>query len=391
MIGEREISAPDHYDAAYAADPYPKLAELRSRCPVAHSDLHGGYWIVSKYDDVRDLTQDTETFSSRCTTVPRDIGIGDFCIPPVQYDPPEHTRIKRLLATGFVPARVAKYEDSIREYASSVLDGLKTRTNFDASHDFARLVPTAVVAQLLGCPDHVEHFTDWVARILEQATENFEDAQTAGIELLTFLAEIVEQRRASPGDDVLSFLTTAEIEGEKLDDEDIVYTGLLLVLAGIDTAWNTLASGIHYLACNPSEQERLRANPDLIATAREEFLRAFAPVSPARIIKRDTVFRGRQFRKDELVIVSFPSANRDEAQFEDADCIRLDRSPNRHLAFGSGVHRCLGVNVARMEIQIALEEFLRRIPPFRLADEDGIVWVRGQVRGPKHLPITVEQ
>jgi cytochrome P450 len=390
MTSDIGISAPDHYDAEYAKNPYPKLQELRQRCPVARSDLHGGYWIATKYDDIRELTQNTTTFSSRCTTVPKDIGIGDFCIPPVQYDPPDHTKIKRLLATGFVPARVAKYETPIRDFVNSLLDDLTTRSSFDASHDFARLVPTAVVSQLLGRPDMIDQFCDWVGRILEQAASNIEDSQVAGLEVLSFLAELVEERQQSPSDDIVSVLLhEAEIEGEKLEQADVVYTALLLILAGIDTAHHTIASGIHYLATHPDQQERLRQHPELINSAREEFLRAFAPVSPARVVTQDVVFGGQQMHKGDMVVVSFPSANRDEDQFPDADEIRLDRTPNRHLAFGSGAHRCLGVNVARMEINIALEEFMRRMRPFRLADDAEVVWVRGQVRGPKHLPITI--
>jgi hypothetical protein len=377
----------DHYDRAYANDPYPVLEQLRSRCPIAHSDAHGGFWIATKYDDIREITQDTETFSSRYSSVPKDIGFGDFTVPPLHLDPPEHARSKRLLATAFVPKKVAEFEESTRQQVVELLDELSQKDSFDLSYGFARLVPTAVVCRLVGRPDMVEQFSEWVQRLLEQAAHNIEDAQLAGFEMFTFLAELVAERRAAPGPDLVSFLTQAEVDGDTLSDEEIVYTAVLLVLAGIDTAWSTLASAIHYLATHPDQQARLRESPLLIPTAREEFLRAFAPVTVGRLVKDDVEFRGCPMRKDEMVLVSFPSANRDEDQFPDAGEVQLDRQPNRHLAFGSGIHRCLGVNVARMELSIALEELLRRVPPFTLADPD-VHWTTGQVRGPKHVVVT---
>jgi len=248
----------DHYDDDFARDPFPSLAQLRQHWPVAHSEAHGGFWLVSRYADVQELAHRPEVFSSRYTSVPNDIGLGDFLIPPVQLDPPEHGRVKRLLSKAFVPAKVARFETGIRAYVTRLLEGLAARPGFDASHDFARLVPTAVVGQLLGAPDSVELLSGWVGRMLEQAASDIADATAAGMELFGFVNAIVSDRREQPGSDVISELLATEVEGDTLSDEEITLAGVLLVLAGVDTTWSTLGTTIHHLATNQAHQSRLR-------------------------------------------------------------------------------------------------------------------------------------
>ena len=376
----------DHYDAEYAADPYPTLARLRAECPVAHSDAHDGFWIVTRFEDIRALMLDPGRFSSRYSSVPKDIGFGDFCVPPLHLDPPEHTRSKKLLATAFTPTAVQMFADPIRAAVVEVLAGFDGQETIDLGHDFARIVPTAVVCQLVGCPDDVERFSGWEQRLLEQAASNIEDARQAALEMFTFLHELVQQRKDAPGEDVISMLTQAEVDGDRLKDEEIVFTAVLLVLAGIDTTSSTLGSALLHLATHGDDQRRLREHPELIDGAREEFLRAFAPVTVGRVVRSDTELGDQQLRADEMLLVSFPSANRDESVFDDAGEVKLERSPNNHMAFGFGIHRCLGIHVARLELTIALEEALRRLPPFSLVDDD-VQWTVGQVRGPKHVHV----
>ncbi|MHB8696280.1 MAG: cytochrome P450 [Solirubrobacteraceae bacterium] len=376
----------DHYDPQYAADPYPVLRELRATCPVAHSDKHEGFWLATKYELIRQLLLDTHTFSSRYSSVPKDIGFGDFMVPPLHLDPPEHTRSRKLLAGAFAPRSVERLLAPIRERVITVLSALEGQQEVDLSYDFARLVPTAVVCELVGCPDELDRFTGWVERLLEQAGTNIDDARQAALEMFTYISDIVSARREQPGDDIITMLCEAEVEGEKLDNGEIIFTAVLLVLAGIDTTWSTLATSILYLAQHPQEQQRLRENPELLRTAREEFLRMFSPVTIGRLIKEDTELAGQCLRKDEMVLLSIPSANRDEDIFPDAESVQLDREPNRHMAFGYGSHRCLGVNIARTELTVALEELLRQLPPFTLVDDE-VDWTLGQVRGPKRVRV----
>jgi hypothetical protein len=378
----------DHYDEAVARDPFPVLADLRSRCPVAHSSAHGGFWVVTSYADVETVTHDPATYSSRHTSIPAEFGLGDFVIPPVQLDPPEHTRVKRLLARAFVPSVAAPYEPWVREYVVALLDSLEGHASFDAAYAFARRVPTALVSQLLGAPDAVDDMVSWVDRMLEQAATDPETAIAAGMEVFAFVGDLVARRTTQPGPDLLSRFLAEEVDGERLTGDEVTLAGVLMVMAGIDTTQHTLGSALHHLASRPDDQERLRADPALIEPAVEEFLRAFAPVTPARVVVKDAELSGQALHAGDMLLVSFPSANRDEAVFDRADEVVLDRSPNRHLAFGSGIHRCLGVNFARMELRVALAEFVQRMSPFSLTDGAEVVWTRGQVRGPKHLQVS---
>ncbi|MGI8662538.1 MAG: cytochrome P450 [Acidimicrobiales bacterium] len=377
----------DHYDESFAADPYPVLAELRQQCPVAHSDAHGGFWVATRYSDIQDLCARPTAFSSRYTSVPTDIGLGDIQIPPLQLDPPEHTRFKKLLTPVFAIGEVARFEAGARAYVGELLDGLVERGAFDASHDLARLIPTAVLCQIIGDPGGVEQLSTLVETILDNAATNPDVAIASGMELFAHMTALIAERKAAPGDDVISLLLASEVDGERLTDDEVTFVGILLVLAGIDTTWSTLATAIHHLATHPEDQARLRADPALLDTAREEFLRAYAPVTVARQVAVDAILAGQNLQAGEMVLVSFPSANRDDAVFEHPDEVILDRPNNRHLAFGSGIHRCLGIHFARMELRVGLEELLQRVPPFWLDDTEPVAWARGQVRRPKHVPI----
>jgi cytochrome P450 len=377
----------DHYRDSFAADPYPVLAELRASCPVAHSDAHGGFWVATRYRDIQEVCSRTGEFSSRYTSVPTDIGLGDIRIPPLQLDPPEHTRFKQLLAPVFAVGQVARFEPGARAYVAGLLDSLAGRRGFDASHDFARLVPTAVLCQIIGDPGAIEPLSALVESILENAAVDRDAAVEAGMALFAHMAALVAARTAEPGTDLISSLLASAVDGERLTDEEVTLVGILLVLAGIDTTWSTLATAIHHLATHPDDQARLRAEPDLLVSACEEFLRAYAPVTVARQVVTDTVLGGQPLRGGEMVLVSFPAANRDDEVFERPDEVLLDRPNNRHLAFGSGIHRCLGLHFARMELRIGLEELLRRVPSFELDGTRPVTWARGQVRRPGSVPI----
>ncbi len=380
----------DHYDENFARCPYPVLKQLRQECPVAKSEAHGGFWLASTMEVVREMALNPTIFSSRYTSVPKDIGLGDVLFPPVQLDPPDHTRMKKLL----LPSFSSHQAEGLREYTRGVVvqllaDLLASGQDFDASEDFARLVPTAVVCKMLGLPGDVGLFTGWVRRMLEQVAVDPQDAAVAGAELFVYVNDVVMDRKENPQDDLISLMLATEVEGERLEDVEVIFGALSLVLAGIDTTWSTLGCAIHYLATHPEQQRYLRDNPGGIELAREEFLRAFAPVAPARLVTADTEVAGARLGAGDMVLLSIPSANRDENEFADSDEVVLDRSPNRHLSFGVGVHRCLGVHVARMELEVALQEFLRMVPEFSLAAPDEVQWSRGQVRGPRKLALTV--
>ena len=377
----------DHQAPGFNVDPYPVYAELRSKCPMARSEAHEGFWIASTYQAISDVIHRPAEFSSKIVTVPKIQGVGDIGLPPLNLDPPDHGPLKRVLASAFLPQRVERLLPVTHEIVADLLDKLVPTGGFDASHDFSRLVPLTLMARLLDLPLEDEaKFTDWVLRTIDMAgdlTSSFE----AAFELVQYFGELVPQRVGSGADDLISFLHVTEVDGRRLEGWEIGLCSITLLLAGIDTTWSALAATIHYLAGHPDDQRRLREEPALWETAREEFLRVFAPVTVARLATADTEVLGCPVAAEEMVLLPFPSANRDEAEFPDAEQVRLDRSPNRHLTFGLGIHRCIGATLARMEMDVALGEFLRRIPDFRLAEGGVVEWSTGQIRGPRKVPI----
>lgn len=383
---DRPLVEFDHYDPAQAADPYPRYEELRRTCPVGWSKAHEGFWVVSRYEDIAEISHRPDVFSSRYVTVPRDIGMGDVQVPPLHYDPPEHSRIKKLLASAFVPARVAALEEATRASVGGLIDRFADRGRCDASQDYAKSVPVGVICRLLDLPpDDEERFVGWAYALLE-ITGTPEALQMA-MEMLMYLNELVERRRRDPGDDLVSYLAHAVVDGDQLEPGEIVLSTVELIVAGIDTTWDTLAAALWHLAQHPDQQRWLRDRPERIPAAIEEFLRAFAPVTVGRLVTADTEFQGQRLGEGEMVLIPFPSANRDEAEFPDPDRVILDREPNRHFAFGTGIHRCVGANLARMELSVALGEFLQRVPEFRLDDEAAVDWCVGHIRGPRHVPV----
>jgi len=199
----------------------------------------------------------------------------------------------------------------------------------------------------------------------------------------------IEDHIAHPRDDLTSFLIEAEIEGSKLSPAHIRGTLTLLMIAGIDTTWSAIGASLWHLARHPEDRRRLAGDPVLMSTAIEEFLRAYAPVTMARLVARDFDFHGHPFREGDWLLLPFPAANRDPQAFENPGVVQLDRETNRHAAFGLGRHRCLGSNLARMELRVALEEWLARYPEFELSDPSAVTWSAGQVRGPRALPVVI--
>lgn len=202
-----------------------------------------------------------------------------------------------------------------------------------------------------------------------------------------FFLQEIQRRRTDPGDDLISFLIGAQLDGEPVPMHVVRANLGLMLIAGIDTTWSSIGSALWHLAHHGDDRRRLVEAPALIPTAIEELLRAYSPVTMARIARRDTAIGGREVKAGERVLLNFPGANRDPAVFDRPDEVVIDREINRHVAFGAGIHRCLGSNLARMEMRVAIEEFLAMIPDFELADPDAVTWAGGQVRGPRNLPI----
>jgi len=386
----------DVLDPGYVADPFAVWDQLRRGCPVAHTDRRGSTWLPTTYQDVVDLAHDIEHFSSLEISVipfdgePKEEPVLQYGLPPISADPPLHTWTRRLLLPWFSHRRVEEYEAMTRKLCSELVDGFATSGTADAARDYAQQIPVRVIASILGVPASMsDTFTGWVRDLLEFADDP-ERRQRGAEGLINFFVAEVERRRTEPGDDLLSDLLHSEFDGRPLEESVVLGVAAIVLIAGVDTTWSAIGSSLWHLANHPDDRRRLVDDPDAWPLAIEELLRAYSPVTMARVVTDDVEFAGCPMKAGDKVLMNFPAANRDPVAFEDADRVVLDRQLNRHVAFGSGIHRCAGSNLARMELRVALEEWLRRIPEFRVAEEAEVTWAGGQVRGPRKLPVVFQ-
>jgi hypothetical protein len=383
----------DIFDPAYVTEPYPVWDEMRRTCPMAHSDRYGASWLPTRYEDVAAIAHDVEHFSSRNVSVitpPDDEDAAlPLGIPPISSDPPVHTWSRRLLLPWFSHRRVAQYEPLTRDLCRQLAAVIVERGGGDAAVDYAQQIPARVIAGVLGVPaDLADTFTGWVRDVLEFAHD--EDRRRRGrIGILTYLTEQIEVRRTNPGDDLISDLLHTDVDGQLIPDAHVLGTAALTLIAGVDTTWSSIGASLWHLATHTDDRRRLVAEPELIPTAIEELLRAYSPVTMGRIVAADVEVAGCPMKAGDRVLLNFPAANRDPDAFPEADTVVIDRAQNRHAAFGLGIHRCAGSNLARMELRVAIQEWLVAIPEFRLDDGAEVTWAGGQVRGPRTIPVVV--
>ena len=384
----------DHADPEYAARAPEIWAELRQSCPVAHSDRYGGVWLPTRHEDVSAIAYDTEHYTSRSILVtegrplaPAPRGIA----PPISSDPPFHHEARRLILPAFSPKAIAPLEPFTRDYCNELLDAVDGKDVVDAAVDYAQHIPVRIIAKMLGFPaEDAEMFRTIVHNVMESVDLPVEQRMANFLDLDAYLTAQVEDHIDNQRDDLTSFLLEAEMDGRPLEPEHVGGTIILLLIAGIDTTWSAIGASLWHLAKTPEDRQRLVDEPELMPFAIEELLRAYAPVTMARLVAQDHEFQGCPMKTDEWVLLPFPAANLDPEAFEDPDEVKIDREVNRHAAFGLGIHRCAGSNLARMEMRVAIETWLERFgADFSLADPDAVTWSGGQVRGPRTLPVAI--
>lgn len=351
-----------------------------NECPVGRSKRYGGFAFFAKNDDIFEAEQDYETFSVTPTMLLPDLEMGMPMIP-IDVDPPEHTAYRKVLLPLFTPMNIAKLEPGMVETASKlageVVEAAAANDGVvDVSTLFARPLPTIIFSRLCGYPEEDwTKFDRWVDDVLYERTEHPEIARAASAEILRYFEGIISARKAEGGErnDLMDKIINARVDGRELTLDEMLSYSYLLFIAGLDTtAWG-LRSSLWYLAQNPKAQQQLRENPDQIPAAVEEFLRTMSPVQAmARTCMRDTVVQGEEIKAGERVVLVFGAGNRDPEIFENPNEIQIDREDNRHLSFGGGPHRCLGSNLARKEMVIGIEEFLKQVPQFESVG--GEVW-----------------
>jgi len=387
----------DVLDPSYVADPFGIWRDLRKVCPIPHTNRRVSSWMPIRYSDVTEIAHDIEHFSSRRVAVipiqddeedePEAGPILEHGLPPISADPPLHTWTRRLLLPWFSHNRVAGYEPFTRDICSRLIDEILPTGHADAAENYAQQIPVRVIAQILGVPSELaDTFTGWVRDVLEFADDPVRRSRGVHGLIEYFVAEVA-RRREHPGDDLLSELLRTEMDGNPLEDSVIMGAATLVLIAGIDTTWSAIGSSLWHLATHDDDRRRMVEDPSIMTVAIEELLRAYSPVTMARVVTEDVVYGGCPMKAEDKVIMNFPAANRDPEEFENPDEVILDRQHNRHVAFGSGIHRCAGSNLARMELRVAIEEWLKRIPDFHLAPGKEVTWAGGQVRGPRSLPV----
>jgi pimeloyl-[acyl-carrier protein] synthase len=367
-------------DPEFVADPYPTYHRLRAEDPVHLSPL--GFWVLTRYEDVAAVLRDPRfAKEAMMAAVAKRFGItqGTFGLSMLDRDPPAHTRLRSLVSKAFTP----KVVEAMRPHIQEIVDGLLARVagagSMDLIEEFAYPIPVMVICELLGVPvEDRERFKGWsldIARGLDAVMlpVDSEVAIRSGIArqgLIGYFRELIAARRASPRADLLSALIAAEEAGDKLSEDELLASCILLLVAGHETTVNLIGNGMLALLRHPAELRQLREHPELITGAVEELLRYDGPVQrTGRMPSEDVTIGGRTIAKGEMVMPFIGAADRDPAQFPDPDRLDITRSENRHVAFGTGIHFCLGAPLARVEGQIAINTLLRRLPTLTLVTE----------------------
>jgi cytochrome P450 len=375
----------DWLDPAWGPDAIEIFNSVRERCPVAMTERYGRAFMPVTMEAVAAIANDTENFSSVWVSV----ALPDAKrrpAPPITSDPPEHHGHRRLLLPSFSPKRIAPMEDDLRQYCRRLIEAIGDGGSADAAAQYSQHIPVHAISQMIGVPEEdADLFRDWIYRQFQLAPRDNEIREQVATEMWAYVGALLEQRAEEPRDDLASLVTHAELDGQPVPRELQIGYINLLIFAGIDTTWSAIGSCLWHLARTPQDRRRLVAEPALMPTAIEELLRAYAPVTMAREVVKETQINGCTFKPGQMVMLSFPAANRDPEMFPDAGKVVLDRKENRHAAFGLGIHRCIGSNLARMELTVAVETFLRRIPEFDL--DGAVTWSEGTVRGPRRLPL----
>jgi cytochrome P450 PksS len=392
-------------DPKLKPNPYPLYAQLRDEAPVAKvRGRYGLYWLVTRYDDVSSmlkderLANDSRRIPGRKTPVQFKI-LSTLFRPLIVHilstDPPDHTRLRSLAQKAFTAKRVEALRPRVETLTHELLDSASRDGHFDLIADYALHIPTTIIAEMLGVPaaDRMR-FTKWSDALLSASATTMKGMATNLPRFLAFKAyirELIESRRREPQDDLISALVAAEEAGDRLTRDELLSMVFILLIAGYETTVNLIGNGTLALLENPEQMERLRAHPELMPLAVEEFARYYTPVDyvQGRIARCDFELNGSRIRQGDMLFAALSSANRDERQFPQPDKLDVGREPNRHLGFGHGPHYCLGAILARMEANVAFATLVQRCPDLGLAvPRDTLRWRNSFIlRGLESLPV----
>lgn len=376
-----------HLDSE-SADPFAHFTRLLSRGipPIFWSPRNGGHWVFCRHEQIFEGFSDWEHFTSSPQGIPNRPG-GPAKLIPNELDPPEHERVRNVLAPLFSPARVAAMKSDIRARSAKLIDNFASLGRCDYMTDFAGYLPTGIFLDLIGLPiDRLPQFMVW-EDLAMRSTDPVEKKRGSD-SIYNYLNNFVNEKRVNLGDDVASaLLRYRDNEGKPLMQEEVVAACHLLYLAGLDTVMNTLGFTYRHLANNLKVRQTIRTHPENLPAAVDEFTRVFGTPALARRVRNDMVYQGVEMKAGEPVLLPTMLANCDNEVYPNAETLDLSREPRKVLTFGAGAHRCLGVHLAKTEMMIALEEWFKRIPDFTLDPEQQITYLTGHTIGIRNLPL----
>ncbi len=389
------------FDPELSRCPQPVYARMHAQCPVHRATITGSA-VISRYEDTMWALRHPEIFSSKMDL---QMALGnDRPMIPQQVDPPDQTRYRRLLDPHFSRRKMEDLVPDIRKHAAALIDRIADKGECEFNKEFAIPLPCTAFLSLCGLPyedlDLFLKMKDGIIRpqnVYPDELKGLEPAQMiekskelrarSGRQIYDYFEKVIADREKNPRDDLMTRLVHAEIEGEKLTHEEILDISFLLILAGLDTVTATLGCNIAYLAANPEQRRRIVEKPDLIPSAVEELMRWETPVTAVpRVCKQDVTVGDFEIKAGEMVTLLIGAANVDGRHFEHADTVDFERGRNIHLAFGGGVHRCLGSHLARMELQVAMEEWHKRIPEYQVKPGEKPTYSPG-IREVMYLPL----
>jgi cytochrome P450 len=372
------------FDPAIADDPYPHYRQWRENQPVFR-DKESRDWIISRHEDVLNALKNHKLFSSSAFAESEQSAVA---LPLLSDDPPRHTKLRALVNRAFTSRTLKEIEGGIGELSHKMVASIETGTAVDIAEAFTIPLPVSVISQMMAIPlERGEDFKRWSDALTGTSeTTNMEERMPDIMAMAGFFSSLIPGRRENPGDDLISKIVNAEVDGERLSDEDIAGFCMLLLIAGNETTTNLLSNLLHHAASNPGVWEALRADRTKIDAAIEEILRYDAPVQFVfRTVTEDIELHGQKISAGDLAILIMGSANRDSDHHEAPDEFRLDRAPNSHLTFGHGIHFCIGAPLGRMEARLALEAMLDRFASVRHAEKKNVRTHSHMLRGFHHL------
>jgi cytochrome P450 len=376
----------DHHDPRFVEDPESVFGPLREQHPLVHSDLYGGFWVLTRYDDVTAAALDHESFTSAVvgTTVIPPSQPRTVPLLPIELDPPEHTRYRLLVNALFAKPRIEALRPELEALATRLLEPIARNGGGDVMAEFAHPMSLGSLARFMNLPEaDEERWFDWVERMFSNALLDRDDQREAVRAAEEYIDALIEERRAEPRDDFMGLLLTAEVEGHRLTDLEVRQFGILMLLAGYETTSGAMGMSLLHLAGHPEQRAQLFADTDGLAhTAVNELLRYVSPVQVfCRNASHELELHGERIPAGDVVLLGYGAANHDPRAFEHPERCILDRHPNRHVAFGHGRHLCLGANLARLELTIMLERFAELFPDFRVDPGRPPTWKpRGDLR-----------